>query len=113
MAREHDADGIRMTFADFGEQFGAVHLRHHHIGHDDIHWCCSHEFQCLPAPISKMHVPIVSHVTQLALQPLQHPALVINKEKSFHGVPAVWRTDAGFVSSGGSDETATGPFSTS
>lgn len=84
MSREHEADGVRVTYDHVGEQLGAIHSSHHHIGHDHLHRGAAHELQCLGTGVDEMHIPFVSHPAQLALQPLQHPGLIVHEQHGFH-----------------------------
>ena len=75
---------LRMALHHLGEQLRPVHAGHHHVGDDDIHAVRGHEIERHLPVVHEIHFPFVPHGPQLALQTLQHPRLVVHKQKRFH-----------------------------
>jgi hypothetical protein len=62
------------------EQLRAVHLRHAHVGNDDVERRLGHPLDRILALGQKLHLPDASSAPQKALDSLKHQRLVVDEQ---------------------------------
>src|ERR1700761_8386715 len=70
VSRQDDADGLWPAFTYGPEQLCAIHIRHAHVGDDDIAGSCLHSGQRQRTVLDELHVPLCVEVMKACAQPL-------------------------------------------
>src|SRR5262249_15824936 len=82
LAAEDDPYRLGMALPHLAEELVAIHLRHAHIGDNNLRWLAGQFGQSLFATGGETHAPLVAQGPQHPLQPLQEQRLVVYKQDS-------------------------------